>query len=177
AILDELALNGGETVLDAGLFVSMPKLKTHHWAGVTLSMKNLFGIVPSAIYGWPKNVLHWAGLEGSILDINAALDVPRFNIVDGILGMEGNGPIQGEPREVGVLLFGEDPVAVDATGARLMSIDPRKLGYLEQADAFLGNIGEDIVEQRGEPVTRFRTNFRVTAPFEEVKVEPSRGQE
>ncbi|MFV1988686.1 MAG: DUF362 domain-containing protein, partial [Gemmatimonadota bacterium] len=73
-----------ETVLDAGLFVSMPKLKTHHWAGVTLSMKNLFGIVPGAIYGWPKNVLHWAGLEGSILDINAVLDVPRFNILDGI---------------------------------------------------------------------------------------------
>ncbi|MCG8469890.1 MAG: DUF362 domain-containing protein, partial [Gemmatimonadetes bacterium] len=66
-----------ETVLDADLLVSLPKLKTHHWAGVTLSMKNLFGIVPSAIYGWPKNVLHWAGLEGSILDINAALDVPR----------------------------------------------------------------------------------------------------
>jgi len=166
-----------ETVLDADLFVSMPKLKTHHWAGVTLSMKNLFGIVPSAIYGWPKNVLHWAGLEGSILDINAVLDVPRFNIVDGILGMEGNGPIQGEPREVGVLLFGEDPVAVDATGARLMSIDPRRLGYLEQADAFLGNVDEDIVEQRGEPLTRFRTNFRVTAPFEEVKIEPSPGNE
>jgi uncharacterized protein (DUF362 family) len=166
-----------ETVLDAGLFVSMPKLKTHHWAGVTLSMKNLFGIVPSAIYGWPKNVLHWAGLEGSILDINAALDVPRFNIVDGILGMEGNGPIQGEAREVGILLFGEDPVAVDATGARLMSIDPRKLGYLARADAFLGNIGDDIIDQRGEPLTRFRTNFRVTAPFEETKIEPSRGQE
>ena len=73
------------TVLDAELFVSMPKLKTHHWAGVTLSMKNMFGIVPGSLYGWPKNILHWAGLEGSIVDLNAALDVPRFNIVDGIV--------------------------------------------------------------------------------------------
>lgn len=162
-----------ETVLDAGLFVSMPKLKTHHWAGVTLSMKNLFGIVPGSIYGWPKNVLHYAGLEGSILDINAALDLPRFNIVDGILGMEGNGPIQGEPRDVGILLFGKDPVAVDATGARLMSIDPWKLGYLEDAALFLGNVGDDLIDARGESISRFRTNFRVTEAFEYAKVEPS----
>jgi uncharacterized protein (DUF362 family) len=62
-----------ETVLKADLLVSMPKLTTHHWAGVTLSMKNLFGIIPSAIYGWPKNVLHWAGIAESILDINSTL--------------------------------------------------------------------------------------------------------
>src|SRR5215468_7323307 len=49
-----------KTVLGADLLVSMPKLKTHHWAGVTLSLKNMFGIVPGAVYGWPKNVLHWA---------------------------------------------------------------------------------------------------------------------
>lgn len=164
-----------ETVLDADLFVSMPKLKTHHWAGVTLSMKNLFGIMPGAIYGWPKNVLHWAGIEGSIVDINAAITVPRLNIVDGILGMEGNGPIQGEAREVGVLLFGHDPVAVDATGARLMSIDPWRLTYLSDAADFLGHVAEDRIEMRGEPLSRFRTNFRVIAPFEESKIEPSPG--
>jgi len=52
-----------ETVLDADLVVSMPKLKTHHWAGVTLSLKNMFGCIPGAVYGWPKNVLHWAGIH------------------------------------------------------------------------------------------------------------------
>lgn len=161
------------TVLDADLLVSMPKLKTHHWAGVTLSMKNLFGIVPGAVYGWPKNPLHWAGLTGSIVDINAALEVPRLNIVDGVTGMEGNGPIQGEPREVGVLVFGADPVAVDATGARLMSLDPWKLDYLAHTDPFLGNVGDDRIEMRGEPLSRFRANFRVINTFEGAKVEPS----
>ena len=53
--------------------VSLPKLKTHHWAGVTLAMKNLFGVMPGVAYGWPKNVLHHAGIPGSILDINAAV--------------------------------------------------------------------------------------------------------
>ena len=46
----------------------MPKIKTHHWSGVTLSMKNMFGVVPTTCYGWPKNVLHWKGIQESILD-------------------------------------------------------------------------------------------------------------
>src|SRR6266481_560397 len=58
-----------ETLFNADLLVSMPKLKTHHWAGVTLSLKNMFGVVPGSVYGWPKNALHWAGIHGSILDI------------------------------------------------------------------------------------------------------------
>lgn len=159
-------------VLDADLLVSMPKMKTHHWAGVTLSLKNMFGIVPGSVYGWPKNRLHWAGIDGSILDINGALAMPRFNIVDGIVGMEGNGPIQGEPRKSGVLVFGADPVAVDATCARLMSIDPWRIGYLEKAGAFLGNVAEERIEQVGEPVERRRQDYRVVDAFARTKVTP-----
>ena len=81
----------------ADLVVSLPKLKTHHWAGVTLAMKNLFGVMPGVAYGWPKNVLHHAGIPGSILDINAAVK-PALAIVDGIVGMEGDGPIMGTPK-------------------------------------------------------------------------------
>lgn len=158
-----------ETVLDADLFVSLPKMKTHHWAGVTLSMKNLFGIVPGSVYGWPKNLLHWAGIGDSILDINASIGVPRFNIVDGIVGMQGNGPIQGDPIHSGLMVFGADPVAVDATCARLMNIDPWKIGYLEQADAFLGNLGDDVVEQIGEAVDRFQQDYQVLEHFRGIK--------
>jgi uncharacterized protein (DUF362 family) len=157
------------TVLDADLFVSMPKLKTHHWAGVTLSMKNLFGIVPGSLYGWPKNILHWSGLEGSIIDINAALDVPRFNIVDGVVGMEGNGPIQGEATQVGVVVTGMDTVAVDATCARLMNIDPWKIGYLAAVDPFLGNVALEAIEQRAERLSPHRADFRVLEAFEHMK--------
>jgi uncharacterized protein (DUF362 family) len=52
-----------KTAMSADVVISMPKIKTHHWAGVTLSLKNLFGIVPGSIYGWPKNVLHWEGID------------------------------------------------------------------------------------------------------------------
>lgn len=158
-----------ETVLDADLLVSMPKMKTHHWAGATLSMKNMFGVVPSAVYGWPKNVLHWAGIDQSIVDINAALAMPRFAIVDGVIGMEGNGPIQGTARHSGVIVCGEDPVAVDATCARLMRLEPWKIGYLAAAEPFLGTIAEEGIEQIGEDVGRLAQDYRVLPQFAPLK--------
>ena len=157
------------TVTEAELFVSMPKLKTHHWAGMTLSMKNLFGTLPGSRYGWPKNVLHYAGLHESILDINATIAVPRFNIVDGIVGMEGNGPIQGTARMSGVVVFGEDPVAVDATGARLMKLDPWKIQYLSEADRFMGNVAEERIEQLAEDPDRFAQDYAVLDAFRFLK--------
>src|SRR5437899_327427 len=109
------------SALRADLLVSMPKMKTHHWVGATLSMKNLFGVVPSGLYGWPKNVLHWAGIDESIADLHYAF--PRqLAIVDGIVGMEGNGPIQGVPKHAGVLVAGANPTAVDATCCRIMKL-------------------------------------------------------
>lgn len=153
-----------KTVLGVDFLVSMPKLKTHHWAGVTLSMKNLFGIVPGSCYGWPKNVLHWAGIDGSILDINAAAR-PDFAIVDGILGMEGNGPIQGNPKHAGVLLFGDDPVAVDATSCRVMSLLPEKVAYLRRAGTMLGQLEVAKIQQLGEAVKSVRTPFAVLPEF------------
>jgi len=158
-----------ETVLKADLLVSMPKLKTHHWAGVTLSMKNMFGCLPGSVYGFPKNVLHWAGITESIVDINSTLPVRRFAIVDGIVGMEGNGPIQGDRKHCGVLVFGEDPVAVDATSARLMTIDPRRVPYLAEAGRFLGHLAEDRIEQIGEPIDRLRQDFTVLPSFAHMK--------
>jgi uncharacterized protein (DUF362 family) len=158
-----------ETLLAADLVVSMPKLKTHHWAGVTLSMKNLFGVMPGSIYGWPKNPLHWAGIDRSILDINASLPVPFFAIVDGIVGMEGNGPIQGTARPAGVLVFGSDPVAVDSTAARLMSIHPENIDYLEVAGRFLGNLDEAAIRQLGETIAASKTDFAVLERFAYLK--------
>ncbi|WNM61936.1 DUF362 domain-containing protein [Candidatus Nitrospira neomarina] len=129
--------------------VSLAKMKTHHWAGVTLSMKNFFGVMPGNYYGWPKNVLHHAGIPQSILDINATLK-PHFAIVDGIIGMEGDGPIMGTPVQSGVLVMGRNLPAVDATCCRIMGINPDKIEYLRKADQWLGPIHESLIEQRGE---------------------------
>jgi uncharacterized protein (DUF362 family) len=153
-----------KTVLGVDLVVSMPKLKTHHWAGVTLSLKNMFGTVPGSCYGWPKNILHWAGIDNAILDINAAVK-PDFAIVDGIIGMEGNGPIQGTSKACGVLIFGDDPVAVDATCCRVMGLLPERINYLAAAGTMLGHINADKIQQVGENIRAVRSKFAVIKEF------------
>ena len=154
-------------VLEADLVVSMPKMKTHHLAGVTLSLKNLFGIVPGSCYGWPKNVLHWAGIENSILDLATTVR-PDFAVVDGIVAMEGNGPIQGSPKHAGVLIFGDDPVAVDATATRVMGLAPERVGYLKKAGYVLGHVQVEKIQQIGEPITAVRSSFKVLEQFREL---------
>jgi uncharacterized protein (DUF362 family) len=155
------------TALAADLLVSMPKMKTHHWVGATLSMKNFFGLVPGAIYGWPKNILHWAGIPECIVDLHTTF--PRsFAIVDGVVGMEGNGPIQGKPKAAGVLVAGSDLVAVDATCCRVMGIDPALVSYLSLAAA-RGQTEEAKVEQIGEPVRAARTNFELIPEFRALR--------
>jgi uncharacterized protein (DUF362 family) len=149
-----------KTLLGVDLVVSMPKLKTHHWAGATLSMKNLFGCIPGAVYGWPKNLLHWSGINESIVDITAALR-PGFAIVDGIVGMEGDGPINGTAKPFGALVFGTDLVAVDATCARLMGLEVSKILYLDAAEKFLGHTRPGEIEQRGEAIAPLIQNFQL----------------
>jgi uncharacterized protein (DUF362 family) len=158
-----------QTVLDADLLVSMPKLKTHHWAGITISLKNLFGVIPGAVYGWPKNVLHWAGIHESIVDIHSTIPVPQFAIVDGIVGMEGNGPIQGVAKPAGVLIFGADLVATDATAARLMNVEPSRVEYLKIADRFLGNVALERIALIGETLEAVQQDFRVIDRFDHLK--------
>ena len=135
------------TLRRADLIVSMPKLKTHHWVGVTLSMKNLFGVMPGVCYGWPKNVLHHAGIPESILDIAGTVR-PHLAIVDGIIGMEGDGPIMGTAKPCGLLVMGTNLPAVDATCTRLMGLDPWRISYLAEASGRLGPIAESHIAQR-----------------------------
>lgn len=149
-----------KTVLAADWVVSMPKMKTHHWAGITCSMKNFFGVMPGIVYGWPKNVLHYAGIPESILDINAAVR-PAFSIVDGIIGMEGDGPIMGTPKHVGAIVMGRNLPAVDATCVRLMGLNPYGVPYLQKASGKLGPIHEGNIAQRGEPISTLRTRFQM----------------
>ncbi len=147
------------TVLSADVFVSVPKLKTHHWAGATLALKNLFGTLPGICYGWPKNELHWRGIPNSVVDI-ACTHTPHLAIIDGIVGMEGDGPLNGSARHVGALVMGVDLVAVDATGCRLMGLPPHRVPTLALAQAKrLGHLVEARIPQLGEAVAALAQDF------------------
>jgi uncharacterized protein (DUF362 family) len=165
--LEKLALP--VELLSSDFIVSMPKLKTHHWAGMTASMKNFFGTVPGAVYGWPKNILHLRGIDASILDLNATIQ-PHLAILDAVTAMEGDGPIMGKPRHVGFVGMSRDLVSLDATAARVIGLDPSRLLYLQAAGQFLGNLDERRIEQRGEPVARFATTFDVIDEFKGARL-------
>lgn len=165
---DEESFFFPNTALRADLIVSLAKMKTHHWAGATLSMKNFFGLVPGSVYGWPKNKLHLIGIDRSIAELNRVFR-RTFAIVDGIVGMEGNGPIQGTPKQAGVLVMGSDLLAVDATCCRIMGIDPAKIQYLSLS-AGLGNVTEVLVEQRGETIDSVHTDFALIPSFGHLRL-------
>jgi uncharacterized protein (DUF362 family) len=157
------------TIESADVLISLPKLKTHHWAGMTASMKNFFGVVPGAVYGWPKNLLHAKGIPNSIVDLNATIK-PHFTIVDGVTAMEGDGPIMGRPRPLGMLAMGTDLVAVDATCARVIGLDPWKIPYLREASVFLGNVHADRIVPLGESPSRYATHFDVVESFKSIQL-------
>jgi len=157
------------TVLASDVIVSMPKVKTHHWAGVTLSMKNMFGIMPGVAYGWPKNLLHCKGIDRSILDINAAVPA-HFVIADGIISMEGNGPLHGSPRNLGRIVLADDPVAADFVCTRLMGLNPLRVNYLAQAAEFLGNGTTDRIVQLAEPLSAPKQPFALLPEFAHMRI-------
>ncbi len=154
------------TVVEAEVLISLPKLKTHHWAGATLSLKNLFGTLPGICYGWPKNELHWRGIPNSIVDI-ALSRTPHLAIVDGIVGMEGDGPLAGTARHVGALVMGHDLLAVDATCCRLMGLPPERLPTLVLAhQKRLGRLSEADIPQLGEPISALAQDFEMPPDIE-----------
>jgi uncharacterized protein (DUF362 family) len=157
------------TVLEADFVVSMPKVKTHHWSGVTLSMKNMFGVVPGMKYGWPKNILHWKGIQESILDICATVPV-HFVIADAIVAMEGNGPLNGHPRPLNRIVLADDPVAADATCARLMGLDPTRITHIRIGAQYLGNASTERIDQLRDPVRAPSNPFDVVPEFQHLRV-------
>jgi len=171
-LLKELAVP--ETIATADVVISVPKLKTHKLAGITLSLKNMFGIAPGMVYGWPKNTLHWNGIPQSICEINGTINT-HFAVVDGVIGMEGHGPVMGTARKVGVLVMGANALAVDATAARIMGVDPSLVDYLSLAHRTrLGSLRRDDIAVLGETIERVRVDFVLDAGYEHLRAPKER---
>jgi uncharacterized protein (DUF362 family) len=157
------------SLLRADLVISVAKLKTHHWTGVTLSLKNLFGVVPGTRYGWPKNLLHWNGIDRSVLELYKTVR-PGFALIDGIAAMEGDGPLNGKGREPGLIFAGADLVALDATAARAMGVRPESIQYLAAAEELdLGRLAERRIEVVGEPLEKHIARFELPKGFEHMR--------
>jgi uncharacterized protein (DUF362 family) len=131
--------------------VSAAKLKTHSATNVTLGLKNMFGLLPDKF----KGKYHARGISKVIVDVNAVIK-PVLTVVDGFVGMEGAGPIDGDPVRMDLIVAGRDVVSVDATCCRIMGFDPRYVTHVWRAfERGLGEIDDvDVVGEKVEDVTR-----------------------
>ena len=131
--------------------VSAAKLKTHSATSVTLGLKNMFGLLPDKF----KGKYHARGISKVIVDVNAAVK-PVLTVVDGFVGMEGAGPIDGDPVRMDLIVAGKDVVAVDATCCRIMGFDPRNVKHVWRAfERGLGEVDDvEVVGERVKDVTR-----------------------
>jgi uncharacterized protein (DUF362 family) len=107
------------TLQEADVVISVPVLKIHFAAVVSLSIKNLQGAVPPL----EKYMSHFFGLWQNLINIHHLIK-PKLIIIDGLTGQEDFGPISGVPKKMDLLIGGVNPVAVDAVAMRVMGIDP-----------------------------------------------------
>ncbi len=138
-------------IVSESAIISAAKLKTHRSTGVTLGMKNMFGLLPDKF----KAKYHFKGINKVIVDINTVLQ-PILTVIDGFVGMEGRGPANGNPVQMDLVIAGTDQVATDSTACRVMGFDPHAIEHIYKAYIKgLGNIDDiRIVGERLENVTR-----------------------
>lgn len=114
---------------EAELVITVPKIKTHKYAGMTCSLKNMYGMIPEG-----RRVIYHRWLSKAITDINLVFKDRLVTLVDGMIAMEGNGPVYGDPVEMNMVLAAQDLVAADTTCARLIGLDPRSIEHLQVAE-------------------------------------------
>jgi len=141
-------------VAESDGLVSISKLKTHALTRITGAIKNQFGCIPGPRKAEFHSVMPNALLFSKMLvDLNLLLK-PRLYIMDGILAMEGNGPRNGNPFAMNVLLFSTDPVALDSAACKMIDLDPNLVEPLVVGEEFgLGSMQNISIV--GDPVEDF----------------------
>ena len=131
--------------------INIAKLKTHSLAGVTLCLKNIFGFVPTR----KQKLMYHPFIRKAVLDMNQIIR-SDFCLVDGVWGNEFD-EIQSTPVNAGVVLGGENILAVDEVAAAVMGVDTGEMNTYQMACELFG---EPEVEVLGEPLEEVRKNFR-----------------
>jgi len=142
--------------LDCDGIISLPKLKTQGFLKLTGAVKNQMGCIPGKRKGaYHRELERPADFARMLIDLNMYLK-PRLYIMDGIVGMDGNGPMNGDPKKMNVLLLSSDPIALDATVCRLVDLNPEysytvSLGM----QAGHGTYKSDEITLLGDPLESF----------------------
>ncbi len=175
------SLEVASALLEADVIINLPKLKTHQMMGLTAAVKNMFGVV----VGMRKVRLHLqAGTDKAFFALMllelAEQEQPALSIVDAVVAMEGEGPGSGDPVQVGALLAGPHPLAVDTAAADLLGL-PADLNWVQKiarekgragADlsdiTLLGDNPEDLRPARFQPAKSTDVNFGLPGPIKSL---------
>jgi len=143
-------------ILEADVIINMPVLKSHVRTGITASLKNMMGAVPFRL----KHEMHKSGLENRIVELTKTIR-PHLNIVDATICQEGDGPTNGTPKELGLVILGDNQVAVDGLCCRIMGISPRSIPHIKLAGKEkIGSISNvDYIGFKSEFVSKFKMPF------------------
>jgi uncharacterized protein (DUF362 family) len=135
------------TIVREAFVISLPVLKDHSFTRTTITMKNMFGIAPGRFYagGWNKSKLHSPSTHKSVVDV-CLYKKPDLCVVDAAVALKGS-HLSGRRENLGCILAGLDPVAVDTVGSELLGHNPKRLEYLRLANGLLGSMDDiEIVE-------------------------------
>ncbi len=151
-----------KVVTEATRIINVPTLKTHSMTGVTVSLKNVaVGFMSGRVYGFFKYGAPHQKLPEWITDIASMFRID-YTVVDGIWGMEGNGPLSGDPIEMDLIIAGADPVAVDAVSTAIMGFNPKNIGHITMAAKHgLGVADLDRIVVEGESIASVAKEFKV----------------
>jgi uncharacterized protein (DUF362 family) len=159
--------------------ISLTRLKTHLQVGVTLTAKN---VIMGSIMAMDKYRIHPSEAGNRVLDYNLFTLMQHLHIdlgiLDGFEGMEGNGPVDGEPVDHRVTVAGTDFLAVDRVGTEIMGVDFDDIRYLNHLwDRGFGEGGLDKIQVVGEAIEACRRPYRMAPRFQRMRRQESKGQD
>ena len=127
-------------IVQHAFVISLPVLKDHSFTKTTIAMKNMFGIASGKFYAgsWNKSKLHSPSTDKSVVDV-CLYKKPDLSVVDASVALEGM-HLSGRHKNIGLILAGFDPVAVDTIGSMLLGHDPKKMPYLTLSHGLLGSM-------------------------------------
>jgi len=165
--LDPIKLRFSKTLLESDYLISIAKPKTHDCVIATLSLKNV--VVGSLVSKREKERIHQGTKAININLAKLAKEcIPSLGVVDGLFGMEGAGPVSGEPVQLGLCGVSLHPVSLDAVMAKVMGFEPLEIGYLYYLNDWgIGVADLDQIEVIGESISKVSREFQPHPTYEE----------
>ncbi|MBW2061931.1 MAG: DUF362 domain-containing protein [Deltaproteobacteria bacterium] len=159
-------------VLEAEVVISVPKFKTHGLTVITGAIKNSYGFIPGALKAGLHRITGNAMRFSEMMVEVFRLKVPDFIIIDAVVGMEGNGPASTDLRTIGRIMASDNAVALDATMARMMGLDPQSLPFLQIAkQRGLGDFDADSIKILGD--LKALPNFKLPPSVQKAEEMPT----